>query len=245
MFAETHRRVTLRQVDLSAGTALSWVCALILTICDLQGQTSLLSVPDFAEVPASAELLQASAQLAHAQSAAEEASLLLASASASSLSLGESIMEGTIADLLQAAAPQSQERLDQTPDRQPSRTEAAIQAEPGDVLMQPVRQQTGTIMLSTETAATEHHSLQVLTDAAVSTTRTAPASHESRLVDKQKTAVQQPRPADVPAPAEAQVGDHHAIMAANCKRLPVSCSTTPKSQYKLLYQREPHVIGKT
>lgn len=125
-------------------------------------QTSFLTVPDFGEVPASPELLQASAELAHAQSTAEalteETSLLLARASASSLSLGESITEGTIADLLQAAVPDQAE--EPGPLRQRSTAQAAIQTGPVEVPMRPSTQQVGSTLVIAERATQASHQPQ-------------------------------------------------------------------------------------
>lgn len=105
-------------------------------------QTIVLTGPGYEEVPASLEdQQQATAELAHASSTAdaltEEASFLLETASASSLSLGESIMEVTITDLLQAPLP----NLHQTPLQQRSTAQASIQAELADAPTQPSSQQ--------------------------------------------------------------------------------------------------------
>lgn len=99
--------------------------------------------PGIPELPGLSEPRQVRAELADAQSTAEvltaEASLLVTSESASSLSLGESIMEGTIADLLQAPAP----KLEQAPSRQQSTAHAAIQAQLADAPVRASGQQTG------------------------------------------------------------------------------------------------------
>lgn len=80
------------------------------------------------------ELQQASAELSHAQSIAvaltEDASHLLQSTSASSASLGDSLAEATIADLLQlrATQPGAQDSSAQTLPQQPGTAHARVQA---------------------------------------------------------------------------------------------------------------------
>lgn len=178
--------------------------------CGLQGQagtqTSILTVPGYGELPASPELLQASAELAHAQSAAEalteDASLLLASASASSLSVGESIMEGAINDLLQAAAPD----LQLTPSRQQSQAQAAIQTGSPEVPTQLVRHRSQAVMTSKERAERPHRRPQALTEAAVQATLASQAGHPAMQPGSHQVTVQAAlqRQTSIPVPSALQ-----------------------------------------